>query len=85
MNSVQALEEALAVAKRLGFDVREDSLGGAGGACRIRGRKFLFLELNSSVRERLDLVLAALRAEPDLEQLEVSPMLRRLLKLDRAA
>jgi hypothetical protein len=85
MDSVQALEEALAVAKRLGFDVREDSLSGAGGACRIRGRKFLYLELNSSVRERLDQVLVALRAEPDLERLGVSPMLRRLLQLDRAA
>jgi hypothetical protein len=85
MDSVQALEEALGVARRLGFDVREDSLGGAGGACRLRGQKFLFLELNLSVRERLALVLDALRAEPDIEQLEVSPTLRRLLRVDRAA
>jgi hypothetical protein len=85
MDSVQALEEALVVAKRLGFDVREDSLGGAGGACRIRGRKCLFLELSLSVRERLAQVLKALQAEPELEQLEISPTLRRLLSASRAA
>jgi hypothetical protein len=85
MDSVQALEEALAVAKRLGFDVREDSLGGAGGACRIRGRKFLYLELNSSVRERLDQVLTALRGEPELQRIQVSPALRRLFRAERAA
>ena len=85
MDSVQALEEALDLAKQLGFEVREDSFGGAGGACRIRGRKCLFVELNQSTRERLTLVLTALRGEPEIEKQPISSGLRRLLNVSRTA
>ena len=43
MDSVQLLAEALDIARRLGFEIREELIGeGRGAACRIRGRKCCF-------------------------------------------
>ncbi len=51
----------------------------------MRGQKWLFLDLQLAPRERLEQVLAALRADPDHAQLTLSPPLRRLLGLPKAA
>ena len=80
MDSVELLAEAMSVARQLGIEIREESIGdGRGGVCRIRGRKCLLLDSQMGPRERLAKVLAALRGEPMLAQLPLRPALRHLL------
>jgi hypothetical protein len=64
MHTVEVLEEAIRVARRMGYAIREEPLAGAGGgACEIRGRKWLFLDLDLGPREQLEQVLDALRLD----------------------
>ncbi|MHB1033552.1 MAG: hypothetical protein ACYC35_01475 [Pirellulales bacterium] len=80
-HTVELLDEAIDLAKRLGFTVREEWLGGhGGGACEIKGRKCLFLDLALSPVEQLDQVAEALRAEAAMANLEASAALRRVLR-----
>ena len=45
MLTVELLEEALELARRAGYRVRQEWLEGcAGGACVIKGQKWLFLD-----------------------------------------
>lgn len=64
MHTVELLQEAVETARRLGYEVRQDWLGGDGGGhCLVRGRKWLLLDLAQSVEEQLDVVGDALRGE----------------------
>ncbi len=66
MSTVELLEQALALAKRLGYAVRQEWLGGSGGgACEIKGKKLLFLDLAETPLDHLDQVLELLRRECD--------------------
>jgi hypothetical protein len=61
MNTVRQLEQALAEAQRQGYKLRQECLDGVGGgACEIRGEKWLFLDLTLSPAEQLEVVLAAI-------------------------
>jgi hypothetical protein len=80
------LDEAIALAERLGCEVREEWLGGEGGGVGIvHGRKVVLLDLNTSAREQLDYVADALRGDPRLGRLDVSPTLIAYLAPRRAA
>ena len=47
MLTLELLEEALELARRAGYRVRKDWLDGcSGGACVIKGQKWLFLDPN---------------------------------------
>ncbi len=86
MHTVELLDEALRVAQRLGYRVRQEWLGGAGGgACEIRGHKWLFLDLALAPDDQLELVLAALRGEPALTPSALPPSLQQLLNLRQSA
>jgi hypothetical protein len=86
MDSVELLEEALNAAREIGFDIREEWFGGSGGgACAVRGRKILFLDLNLGPRQRLDQVLTALRSDPQTAEIMMTTMLRRVLESRDAA
>lgn len=85
MHTVELLEEAIRAAETLGYLVRQDWLGGAGGDCVIKGRKWLFLDLAQSVPERLQLVLAALSREDAARRVKLSEPLQRLLNRPKAA
>src|SRR5262245_48616039 len=64
MHTVELLDEALGAARRLGYDVRQDWLGGDGGGhCLVRGRRLLLLDVAQSPDEQLDIVVEALRSE----------------------
>lgn len=64
MHTVEMLREAVEVAKRLGYEVRQDWLGGDGGGhCLVRGRKWLLLDVAQTAEEQLDVVADALRGE----------------------
>jgi hypothetical protein len=86
MHTVELLEQAIGLAGRLGFDVRQDWFGGtSGGACELKGRRWLFVDLALSPAEQLDQVLAALASAADLDGASIAPELRRMLRLRKAA
>lgn len=87
MHTVELLEQALAVAQRLGYGVRHEWLGGSGGGyCEFGGGKWIFVDLALSAVEQLDQVAAVLKQDPSLSPVEVSRPLRILLELrDRRA
>jgi hypothetical protein len=63
MHTVEMLEIALKKARSLGYEVRAEWLGGCGGACEIKGRKWLFLDLALTPAEQLEQVLEGLQRE----------------------
>ena len=67
MTTVELLEQALAVARRSGYRIRQEWLDGcSGGACTIKEQKWLFLDPADSPREQLETVLNALWADPEV-------------------
>ncbi len=55
MHTVERLEQALAVAQRRGFIVRQDWFNGTISAtCELKGRRWLFIDLALSPAEQLD-------------------------------
>jgi hypothetical protein len=86
MHTVELLEQALDTARRLGFQVREECVGGnGGGSCVLRGQKSLFLDPTLDISDRLELVCEALQGDPALERLRISAELAALLMQRRAA
>jgi hypothetical protein len=86
MHTVELLNEAVDAARRLGYEVRQDWLGGNGGGhCLVRGRKWLLLDVAQTVDEQLDVVACALREETGAQQAIKSPELAKRLNVLRAA
>jgi hypothetical protein len=86
MDSLELLEQAMRTARQIGYEIREEWLGASsGGACVVRGRKMLFLDLNLGPRQRLDQVLAALQSEPTTAEIDMATTLRRILDAQKAA
>jgi len=84
MHTVEMLSQALELARRLGYQIREDHLEGAGGGhCLIRGRKWLLLDLTQSAEEQLRDVLDAVRGDARLYQVGVPPALADSLSHER--
>ncbi len=80
MPTVQMLRDALDLAARAGYEIRQDWLGGGrGGACELRGRKLLLLDVALGPAEQLESVLDALRLDPQTHQLPMPYELRDLL------
>ena len=72
MHTVEILEEAVRLAGRMGYAIREEPLAGVGGGgCEIRGKKWLFIDLDLGPREQLEQVLDALRLD---RQIFITPM-----------
>lgn len=88
MHTVELLDEAIALARRLGYTVRLEALDGHAGSCVVAGRKLLLVDLAAGPAERLETVLDALRedaAAAGVDEQTVSPTLRRLIAPRRAA
>lgn len=66
MRTVEKLEELTALAERMGYQIRYEPLAGTGGVCEYGGKRWLFVDLNLTVTERLDLITDALMADPSL-------------------
>jgi hypothetical protein len=83
MHTVEILAQALDLAARLGYTVREEWLAGPdgcpGGGCVLKGRKLLFLDLASGPEEQLQQVLESLRADADAVRQTMPEALRNLL------
>ena len=86
MHTVELLKEAVETARRLGYEVRQDWLGGNGGGhCLVRGRKWLLLDLAQSPEEQLTVVADALRGEAGAALAGASQELARRLDVRTAA
>jgi hypothetical protein len=85
MHTVELLEHALDLLKPLGYEIRQEWLGGGGGGCELRGRKVFFLDLALAPPEQLDQVVDTLRREPQATALPMPHQLRELLKLRKTA
>ena len=80
MHTVEILEQAVDLAARLGYEIRQESLAGSGGGgCELKGHKLLFLDLDLSPDEQLEQVLETLRREPGTSALPMSDELRRMI------
>ena len=54
MHTVELLEEAIEVARRLGYHVRVEPLDGHAGYCVVAGKKLLLVDLAAGPAERQD-------------------------------
>ncbi|OHB80397.1 MAG: hypothetical protein A2V98_23720 [Planctomycetes bacterium RBG_16_64_12] len=86
MHTVELLEEAVALAEQVGYQVRQEWLGGSGGGdCEIKGQKWILLDLAVGPLDQLDLVLRVLRREPEASSFPMPNPLRELLALRKSA
>lgn len=86
MHTVDLLNEALRAATGLGYQVRQEWLGGhGGGGCEIKGRRWLYLDLALSPGDQLEQVLETLRRHPEAAGLPMAEPLRSLLALRKSA
>jgi hypothetical protein len=86
MHTVELLNEAVETARRLGYEVRQDWLGGNGGGhCLVRGRKWILLDVAQTVDEQLDVMADALRGEAGAKQAIQSAELAKRLDVRSAA
>lgn len=86
MHTVELLELALQAVQGAGYRIRRDLLAGqGGGACTIRGQKWLFLDLGTDCTEQLGEVLEILREDPVMDTMKLPDELTILLDRRRAA
>jgi hypothetical protein len=86
MQTVTILDEALSAIRRLGYEIREECVGGnGGGVCVLRGRKIFFMDPSLEVADQLDMACEALRADAGVYRLEMSDPLRGVLGIRRSA
>ena len=86
MHTVEMLEQALDLATRLGYTIRQDCLAGyGGGGCELKGQKLFFLDLDLAPDEQLEQVLETLRREPETVKPPMPHELRDLLKVRKIA
>ncbi len=85
MHTVELLEQALSVAEKLGYQVRQEWLDGSGGVCEFGGRKWLFVDLSLTAVEQLDQVVEALRDDPRIHTASIPVWLRRKTGVRKAA
>lgn len=86
MHTVELYESAKQFADALGYNVREENLGGiGGGACEVAGRKCLFVDNAMSAVEQLDQVLTALSVDPLIHTMTVPAELTGVWPERRAA
>jgi len=86
MHTVELREQALGLARQLGYCIREEWLGGnGGGQCEFAGRRWIFVDLAQSTTEQLEQVAETLRSDPAVYSLAVAPPLRKLLGTRKTA
>ena len=86
MHTVELLDEALGISRRLGYGIRHEWLGGStGGSCEIAGQKWMFVDLALSPLEQLDQVVQSLKFDAEIHTVPMSAHLRELLQLRNVA
>lgn len=86
MRTIEVLELAIEVARKLGYQIRQEYLGGSGGgACEFGGKKWIFIDLALNAVEQIEQVIEALEADPNVDRVELPATMQRLLNKKRAA
>jgi hypothetical protein len=86
MHTIELLDQALWVADRLGYKIRQEWLGGSGGgACEFAGQKWIFVDLALNAVEQLEQVAEALQADPAIYAVDLSPPMNELLGIRKSA
>jgi hypothetical protein len=86
MHTVELLEQTLALARRVGYKIRQEWLGGiGGGACEFAGQHWIFVDLSLTAVEQLAQVSDALRGDPRIQTMALDPPIRRLLGIRKSA
>lgn len=86
MRTVELLEAAMTAARQAGYKIRMEWLGDtSGGACRIKGQKWLFIDPALPPGEQLEQVIAGLQGDPQVLQLPMPVELQELLVFRRSA
>ena len=86
MHTVEILGYCLDLARRMGYEIRQEWLAGnGGGGCIFRGRKILFLDLALAPAEQLDRVLDTLRHDPEATQCPMPQAVYDLLGVRKSA
>ena len=84
MHTVELLKEAAALARRAGYRIRQEYLGGAlGGGCEYGGQKWIFLDISLGPNDQLEQIAtpsARIRPPPS----SMPDELRRLFACARA-
>lgn len=80
MDPVEQFEAVISILERVGVEVRETSLGGAGGGlCEVRGRKILLVDVDADQRTRLERCVRALADLPEAQSVYLPPVVRELM------
>ena len=85
MHTVELLEEAIGLAERAGYKVRQEWLSGSGGGCEVKGQKWIFLDLAAGPLDQLEQVVQTLRRDPDAISLPMPHPVRELLAVRKSA
>jgi hypothetical protein len=86
MHTVELFERACEVAQQLGYEIRQEWLGGSGGgACEFAGKRWIFVDLALTAVEQLDQVTQALSEDAQAAHLKMPHEIRRLVQHRRAA
>jgi hypothetical protein len=86
MHTVDLLQQVLALAKQLGYTVRMEDLGGEGGGiCEFGGKRWLFVDLAASTIDQLRRSCDALRLDPQLASVTLTPHVEEVFSTERAA
>ena len=86
MHTVELYDAMKSFAETLGYQIREENLGGIGGGpCEVAGRKCLFVDITLSSTEQLDEVVRAIATDPMIHIANPPMEIRETLGLRRAA
>lgn len=86
MHTIDLLEQAIEVAEQLGYQTRQEWLGGSGGGrCEFAGKRWIFIDLTLTAFEQLEQVTEALRQDPGIYVIPLSAAMRELLGIRQAA
>lgn len=81
MRTLELLDYLIELARRLGYEIREEWLDGlGGGACQIKGQKVLFVDQSLPPSDRVDQVARALKGCEELARIYVLPEARAMLE-----
>lgn len=86
MGTVELYASVKRFAEELGYQVREENLGGVGGgACEVAGRKCLFVDIAFSSAQQLDEMIESLQRQPEIYSVAIPSELQPLFGIRRAA
>ena len=80
MHTVELYEMTKEVAQTMGYQVREENLGGVGGgACEVAGKKCIFVDIALNSVEQLDQLVDSLIQDPAIHMVSLPGHLREML------